>query len=109
MKRIAELQRQIDELRRQVETGSAKTLVSQVVTASKVAVPNADAETVVTAFCPTGKTLTGGGFDFAITSAILLHFSGPGPGSSWTVKVLNSDPPESEQIIKAFAICADLE
>jgi hypothetical protein len=117
IKRIAELQKQINELKRQIETlpsgppgppgppGPTKTLVSQIVTTTNTA----DAQdNTFTASCPEGKILTGGGFEFPPLFGVLtLHYSGPGPGSSWMVKVQRISDDTFE--IKVFAVCVGLE
>ena len=119
IKRIGELQKQIDELRRQIQTlptdppgppgapDSTKNLVSEVVTTSINTEHNA--VTQITATCPNGKILSGGGFAIRETDPIEVDYSGPGPGSSWLVKVFVSGSGEPPLPAKAFAVCASLE
>ena len=111
LSQVGELQKQIDELRRQIETlppGPSKTLVSQIITVTADTLDASEQFREGTAHCPEGKVVTGGGFKAPINSnALLWLFNGPGPGQSWTVKAFHG---VSEPIIfSVFAVCASLE
>ncbi len=111
IERIANLQKQINELKRQIATlpggGEAKDLVSEVVT---VPADTHDVSNQIhegTAHCPEGKVITGGGFKFPTNSiAPLLLYDGPGTGQSWTVRVFQGF---EVPVFSVFAVCAGLE
>ena len=108
LSQVGELQKQIDELRRQLETlppGPSKTLVSQIITVTADTLDVSGQIREGTAHCPEGKVITGGGFKAPINSnAPLWLFNGPGAGQSWTVKAFDPDIGFS-----VFAVCAHLE
>jgi hypothetical protein len=111
IKRIGELQKQIDELRMQIATlppGPSKTLVSEIITVTANTLDISKQFREGTAHCPGGSAITGGGFKAPMNSnAPLWLFNGPGPGQSWTVKSFES---ESEPIaFSVFAVCAHLK
>ena len=93
--------------------GLTKNLVSEIITASKKTSFDPDSGktpfTDITASCPEGKIITGGGYEIRPVTDIdiRVYYNGPNSPSSWLVKVANLSGPE--ETVKVFAICAGLE
>lgn len=90
-----------------------KNLVSEIITVSKKTFFDPDSGrtsfTDITASCPEGKIITGGGYEIRPVTDIdiRVYYNGPNSPSSWLVKVANLSGPE--ETVKVFAICAGLE
>lgn len=93
--------------------GLTKNLVSEIITVSKKTFFDPDSGrpsfTDITAYCPEGKIITGGGYEIRPVTDIdiRVYYNGPNSPSSWLVKVANLSGPE--ETVKVFAICAGLE
>jgi len=117
MGRIANLQKQINELERQIVTrppgppeppgppGSLKDLVSEVITVTADTHDPNPEWTEGTTHCPEGTVITGGGYGAPLNTAQVYIYNGPGPGQSWSVKAF--DQPMNG--FSVFAVCAHLE
>jgi len=93
--------------------GLTKNLVSEIITVSKKTFFDPDSGktpfTDITASCPEGKIITGGGYEIRPVADIdiRVYYNGPNSPSSWLVKVANLSGPE--ETVKVFAICVGLE
>lgn len=93
--------------------GLTKNLVTEIIMVSKKAFfdPGSGKTpfTDITASCPEGKIITGGGYEIRPVAEIdiRVYYNGPNSPSSWMVKVANLSGPE--ETVKVFAICAALE
>ena len=93
--------------------GLTKNLVTEIITVSKKAFFDPDSGKIpftdITASCPEGKIISGGGYEIRPVADIdiRVYYNGPNSPSSWLVKVANLSGPE--ETVKVFAICVGLE
>ena len=115
--RIAELQKQINELRRQIQTipqgppgppGPTQELVVSRVEGDLVTLVNDGEAKKSSASCPDKTVLTGGGFSSGINPSLYVLRSAPISSTTWKVIASLPFPDPGPTTVKAYAMCASL-